>query len=106
MPNKTANLVATPSQLTEWAEQYRFALHKCGERYRDMLIAANYPITDDLWKFVMEFMFQCRDGYPIPKLCRWLGNIQGKLHERGLTTDEDERNWTRPLFRPLDFPSE
>lgn len=86
--------------------EYHAALHACAERYRDMMLerfAGNTPIGDPLWTFTMEFMFGCRDGLPVPKLCRWLGYIQGVLIERGFTTVEDERNWTRPLFRPLDF---
>jgi len=88
-------------------EQYRFALHKCAERYRDMMLAApvSFPPSDPLWLFNMEFMFGCRDGLPVPKLCRWLGYIQGVLIARGYTSVEKERDWTRPLFRPLDFPS-
>lgn len=83
---------------------YHEALHKCAERYRDMLIEGGYPSDDPLWKFTHEFMFGCRDYMPIPKLCRWLGYIQGVLIERELTTVVAERDWTRPLFRPLDFP--
>lgn len=81
---------------------YHHALHKCAERYRDMQMAEP---PDELWRFTCEFMFGCRDGLPIPKLCRWLGYIQGVLIERGFTTVEAERDWTRPLFRPLDFPA-
>lgn len=83
--------------------EYHLALHKCAERYRDMQVAAKIPVTDPLWLFTMELMFGCRDGLPVPKLCRWLGYIQGVLIERGLTTVEAERDWTRSLFRPLDF---
>lgn len=86
---------------------YHLALHKCATRYRDML-AHNYRDSgngDALWIFVHEFMHGCLDGLPIPKLCRWLGYIQGVLIERGITTVEAERDWTRPLFRPLDFPA-
>lgn len=85
---------------------YHIALHKCAERYRDMLIAERYRSDDPLWKFTMEFMFGCRDGLPVEKLCRWLGYIQGVLIERGHTTVAEERDWTRPLFRPLDFPAD
>jgi len=83
---------------------YHDALHKCAERYRDMQMDAAVSVEDPLWKFTMEFMFGCRDGLPVPKLCRWLGYIQGLLIERGYTTVEAERDWTRSLFRPLDFP--
>lgn len=82
---------------------YHAALHKCAERYRDMQIEANTPVSDPLWLFTMRFMFGCRDGLPVPKLCRWLGYVQGVLIERNLTTVDVERDWTRPLFRPLDF---
>jgi hypothetical protein len=84
------------------ADKYRFALHKCGERYRDMFNDINDPLN----KFIHEFMWGCRDGLPVPKLCRWLGYIQGILIERGYTTVDTERDWTRPLFRPLDFMHE
>ena len=85
---------------------YHSALHQCAERYRDMMTAADYSTTDPLWKFNFELMHGCRDGLPIPKLCRWLGYIQGVLIENGITTVTAERDWTRPLFRPLDFPDE
>ena len=84
--------------------EYHDALHKCAERYRDMQELAHAPDDEPLWNFTMEFMFGCRDGMPVAKLCRWLGYIQGVLIERGITTVQAERDWTRPLFRPLDFP--
>jgi len=81
---------------------YHEALRECGERYRDM----QEPATDNdtLWVFTHEFLHGCSDGLPIPKLCRWLGYIQGVLIERGYTSVHAEREWTRPLLRPLDFP--
>lgn len=36
------------------------------------------------------------------KYSRWLGFIQGVLVANGLITVEEERNLTRPLFKPLD----
>ncbi len=84
-------------------KQYYDALDACCERYRIMQRDANVPSDDPLWIFTYEFGYGCRDKLPIPKLCRWLGYIQGVLIERGYTTVETERNWTRPLFRPLDF---
>jgi hypothetical protein len=83
---------------------YYHALHKCAERYRDMMLEAGTPKDDDVWLFNMEFMFAVRDKKPLMKLNRWLGYIQGVLIERGFTTVQEERDWTRPLFRPLDFP--
>lgn len=38
------------------------------------------------------------DSLPIDKLSRWLGYIQGVLIERGLTTVQEERDFSRPLF--------
>lgn len=88
----------------DWLDAYYFSLHKCAERYRDM--QQDVSVDDELWKFTHEFMFGCRDRLPILKLNRWLGYIQGLLIERGMTTVQEERDWTRPLFRPLDFASE
>lgn len=70
---------------------------KCVERYRE--IVNNSEGCRDLGKFLDEFNREV----PLMKLNRWLGYVQGVLIERGFTTVEDERNWTRPLFRPLDF---
>jgi hypothetical protein len=57
----------------------------------------------DIWDFTLDLMFGCRDGLPVAKMSRWLGYIQGVMIERGFTTVRAERDWTRPLFRPLDF---
>ena len=88
---------------------YYNAIHKCCERYRDMIIDREYwdgaLAHDELYRFVMKTMFHARDkDLPLMKLNRWLGYIQGCLIEKGITTVEAERDWTRPLFRPLDFP--
>lgn len=83
---------------------YRDALLRCAERYRDMLVSVEGRADAELLAFVAEFGAQCRAGYPVPKLCRWLGYIQRGVIEKGLTTVTAERDWTRPLFRPLDFP--
>jgi len=79
---------------------YHDALLRCANRYWDMLEG-----SDDaaLRTFVSEFIARTREGYPVPKLCRWLGYIQRGVIEKGLTTVEAERTWTRPLFRPFDF---
>lgn len=83
---------------------YHEVLLQCGERYRIML-THNSRSDNALWAFVHEFISGCQARGPIPKLCRWLGYIQGCLIERGITTVTAERDWTRPLFRPLDFPA-
>jgi len=89
------------------SDDYYGALHDCAIRYRDMLAEDGeaYLLTHnkELWEFVFQFMYGCRDRLPLMKLNRWLGYIQGCLIERGYTTVEAERNWTRPLFRPLDY---
>ena len=76
---------------------YYDAVMKCVERYKE--IANNSEGCQDLLKFLSEFNTQI----PLNKLNRWLGYVQGVLIERGFTDVETERNWTRPLFRPLDF---
>jgi len=57
-----------------------------------------------LERFMDELYSGCTNGMPIMKANRWFGYIQGVLIERGFTTVEIERNLTRPLFQPLDFP--
>lgn len=77
-----------------WQARYYDAVEECVVRYRAM--AKDMP---DLIAFINEF----NDDVPLVKLSRWLGYVQGVLIERGATTVEAERDWTRPLFRPLDF---
>ena len=84
-------------------EEYREALLDCGIRYANMMFEAGEN-DDALERFIQEFKDGCINGLPVAKLNRWLGYIQGVLIERGITTVEAERDWTRPLFRPLDFP--
>lgn len=99
------------------SSEYYHAIHKCCERYRDMLIEFHRdndgnpshstrwePEYKALWDFIFELMFASRDqNIPLNKANRWLGYIQGTLIAYGHTDVETERNWTRPLFRPLDF---
>lgn len=81
---------------------YHDALHRCSNRYWEMIGQAK--LNDPALKsFILQFQRECLHSMPVPKLCRWLGYIQGVLIERGLTTVEVERDWTRPLFRPLDY---
>lgn len=87
-------------------KDYYEALRECARRYHLMQFGAGIPDSDPLRVFTAALDQGCRDRLPIPKLCRWLGYIQGVLIERGFTTVEIERDWTRPLFRPLDFPGE
>ncbi|WP_127275177.1 hypothetical protein [Mesorhizobium sp. M8A.F.Ca.ET.021.01.1.1] len=57
----------------------------------------------DLRVFMNELIDGCESAMPICKANRWLGYIQGVLIERGLLTVQEERDATRPYFRPLDF---
>jgi hypothetical protein len=102
------------------SDQYYEALAKCGKRYRDMLSV--YVDNNDYWgwpssditstdarnlnTFLTEFITGCENKMPLMKLNRWLGYIQGSLIQWKVTTVERERNWTRPLFRPLDYDDE
>ena len=98
-------------------EEYYEALTKCGKRYITMLNnvievnnhygwhrskAASESVYG-LLRFVQEFTQGCENKLPLMKLNRWLGYIQGSLIQWEMTTVEKERNWTRPLFRHLDF---
>jgi hypothetical protein len=78
-----------------WVDNYYAAIFTCVERYRTM--AEGMP---DVLAFLDEF----KRNVPIVKLSRWLGYVQGVLIERGKTTVTAERDTTRSLFRPLDYP--
>ena len=78
-------------------QPYYDALLACGSRYKEMCS------DEKLSEFIEEYIEGCNDKLPLMKLNRWLGYIQGVLISRGITTITEERDWTRPLFRPLDF---
>lgn len=88
-------------------EKYYDALALCLVRYHEMItsdpMATEYDNHRDLLSFIREFDEAITNRLPLIKLNRWLGYIQGVMIERGLTTVETERDWTRPLFRPIDF---
>ena len=74
----------------------------CGLRYRTML----YDFSD--WKSVKredatKLLLEDFIEDALMKLNRWLGYIQGVLISWGVTTVEAERDFTRPLFRTLDY---
>lgn len=62
----------------------------CFERY------LNFDLSEDERALILEGI---KGEYPIDKLNRWLGYIQGNLISRGLTTVDKEREFTRPIFR-------
>lgn len=98
--------------------EYHKALLECGNRYREML--RKYIDDNDYWgwdkqkatstdarnlnSFITEYIVGCNNELPLMKLNRWLGYIQGSVIQWEITTVQTERDWTRPLFRPLDFP--
>ncbi len=89
---------------------YRESLAICAKRYKKMaaedeeLNGGGLMPRPSLVPFSLEFEQGVEDCLPLMKLNRWVGYIQGVLIERGITTVEEERNFTRPLFRPIDFP--
>ena len=87
---------------------YYRSLAVCGLRYRTMLydFINDYGQREDatkLLRFLADFIKGIEDELPLMKLNRWLGYIQGVLISWGVTTVETERDFTRPLFRPLDY---
>ena len=88
-------------------DEYYTALDKCAQRYWNMsMVDCNIHDRkqEDLRHFILDFQDGVRDQLPLLKLNRWLGYIQGCLIERGYTTVQAERDWTRPLFKHLDYP--
>lgn len=89
------NFGAPPPDWTGiWGRNYYHAIMQCVARYRVMALP-----HADLLAFLDEFSV----NIPLVKLSRWLGYVQGVLVARGATTVEAEREWTRPLFRQLDY---
>lgn len=89
---------------------YYDAILKCTQRYDEMLYECKriyHPTAYCKLESVYDFNKQLRDEcekkeLAIEKLNRWLGYIQGYLIAHGITTVEIERDWTRPIFTPLD----
>lgn len=93
--------------MTSFDSKYYNALLECALRY-EYLIDHCYLYDrpqkiKDLEDFISLFRSGIIDELPLQKLNRWLGYIQGVLITFDLTTVEAERDFTRPLFRPLDF---
>jgi hypothetical protein len=86
-------------------DEYYIALAKCGERYAGMALYIDweYEGDEELFNFIVDFREGVQNRLPLMKLNRWLGYIQGCLIDREHTTVQAERDWTRPLFRSLDF---
>jgi hypothetical protein len=89
-------------------DEYYNSLKICADHYRSMLddmMPKPHQSHDlrALGKFIDEYSKGVEDKLPLCKLNRWLGYIQGVLIIHGFCTVESERDFTRPLFRPLDF---
>jgi hypothetical protein len=84
---------------------YYEALGLCFNRYYKLALTT-FDDDHEIVKFLEEFYDGILDKLPLCKLNRWLGYIQRYLIEKEITTVEAERDWTRPLFRPLDFDNE
>jgi len=70
-------------------------------RFRYMELAEG---TDNEWRVyrMMEEILYNHNHWPKDKTGRWLGYVQCILIEvEGVTTIEDERDYTRPLFHEL-----
>jgi hypothetical protein len=88
----------------EQEKLYYEALLELADRYEAMIVDEDAEEdNDDILEFIDLFYEKALQRYPLLKLNRWLGYIQGVLIEREFTTVEEERNFTRPLFRPIDF---
>jgi hypothetical protein len=68
------------------------------ERYRNMIAANSYSFQCDSTLWLCEKALQRVDEWPIDKTSRWLGFVQATVIAKGLTTIEEERNFSRPLF--------
>lgn len=87
--------------------EYYDALKSCASKYFYLTQRClTYPFSESdkaLLLFILEFDRGIKERMPLMKLNRWLGYIQGCMIERGYTTVQAERDWTRPLFRHLDY---
>lgn len=83
-------------------------LHEC---YRDLCFNDNSrlgiinPLPEELTLnyagWMLDQIKKNADTWPSDKLNRWLGFVQGILVLHGITTVEDERKRTRPIFHTL-----
>lgn len=91
-------------------EQYYEHLTTLGNRYKNIVENTRTRMWyytseyDEIFDFIDNtFLPGCEEKLPLMKLNRWIGYIQGVLIAKRLTTVEKERDFTRPMFRPLDF---
>ncbi|MCK9532514.1 MAG: hypothetical protein M0R77_18535 [Gammaproteobacteria bacterium] len=88
---------------------YRQALMYHLVRYEMMVsLVGGLPLTTYTKQELQEFIKLTMDNienYPLEKLNRWFGFIQGIIIACGFTTVQAERDATRPHFKHLDFPA-
>lgn len=82
------------------SQSYYDALKVVLSHYREM---SKGHQEDELLVFIEEFDQAIDDRLPLMKLNRWMGYLQGILIAHGHTTVQEERDFTRPYFHPLDF---
>lgn len=75
------------------------------ERYAAMLegVVDNHPDPDRPTglknaRWMCATALEQIDAFPVDKLSRWLGFVQGILTVEGITTVNAERDFSRPLF--------
>lgn len=73
------------------------AHRKLINRYRNLIIGKNF--TDE--KELLGFCDLALDLQNPDKLSRWVGYLQGILVERKIVSVESERNWSRPIYKPI-----
>lgn len=87
---------------------YRQALMHHLVRYEMMIsLVGSLPLTTYTKKELQDFIKLTMDNvevYPLEKLNRWFGFIQGIIIACGFTTVQAERDATREHFKHLDFP--
>lgn len=66
-------------------------------RYRNFIIGKDFIDEKEL----IGFCDLAMDLQNPDKLSRWVGYIQGILIERKIVTVESERNWSRPIYKPI-----
>lgn len=74
------------------------------ERYLGLIAGLPQDPADRSETGLANLAWMCRtaidaiDSYPVDKLSRWLGFVQGVLAARGAIKVAEERDFSRPLF--------
>ncbi len=83
-------------------DNQRAATFHMFQRYKEILQNQDFDGPDKTSSAHLRWMCDEALGsdYPIDKLSRWLGFVQGVLIMQNVTTVEAERDYSRPLFKP------